>query len=479
MADPPLPDTPFTRADVLTGTQWAAVGAVGRYLIAGITTYILTQLLDPADFGLIAVAILAQLVIEYILPVGFHDVLIQHPALSPSLLDGAFWSTLLLGLTAFAIVCLLAAPVATWFDQPALASLLIVISAAALLRTVSTVPRALLSRRLDFRALTLARLGAMLIASLGAMLIAASGAGAWSLVAQVALLNGTGSIIVFRITRWRPTRIISRAALRSLWQFAPSVAAVAALSTFITRIDDQIVGYRLGVEALGYYTLAYAFLAWPVFDVLGRVSVVLYPVFARLQDDLPTLRAVYLDWLRLITLVSFPLLALGAITAPVLIPWLLGSTWKPIVIPAQLFMLGGLRSATNALNGSIYRALGKPHLHTLLELASVPCYLIAFWIGVQHGIAGVALLTALTGLLLQPLGWWLLFSITEMTLFRWIRTILPATVGTVLLASTAIPLLHLTASWDQALLRLLVVGTAGAVVYALWLFVARILTSAC
>ncbi|MCD4685011.1 MAG: lipopolysaccharide biosynthesis protein [Anaerolineae bacterium] len=469
------PNGPLTRVTTFHSTLWAAFGAVGRYLIAGITTLTLTHLLDPQHFGLVAITVLAQLIIEHILPVGFHDALIQRPTLDDATLNSAFWSALAIAIAALLSVIILAVPLADAFDQPLLAPLLIAMSAAALLRSISTVPRALLSRRLDFRTLALARIAGMLVAGTGAVMFAALGAGAWSLIAQVALLNGIGALIVFRVTRWRPRRTISRPALTSLWQFAPSVAVFTILSTLITHADDQIIGYRLGTQALGYYTLAYAFMAWPVYDVLGRVSAVLYPVFARLQNNPARLRTAYLESLQLATLCAFPLLTLIVITAPVLVPWLLGVTWEPIVIPTQLLTLGGLRAATGMLNGSVYRALGKPHLHTLLELASAPCYLVAFLIGVAHGIAGVALLTLLTGILLQPLSWWLLCRVTGLTLRQWFSTLAPAAVGALLIAGVAIPLLHYTLVWNvqNAIARLLLVSVGSGLVYMAWLWHVR------
>ncbi len=466
--------SPPTRAATLHGGLWAMLGASGRYLLAGITTLALTRLLSPADFGLVAIAALAQLLIEHILPIGFQDALIQRADLTPRVLDSAFWSVTAITLVAAASLIALAAPLAAWFGQPQLAPLLVGMAFAALLRAFSTVPRALLHRHMDFRTLALVRIAGLLVAGIGAVLLAAAGAGAWSLVAHVALVNAITLGLIARRAGYRPALNVSPAALRDLWRFAPSVAIFAALSASITKLDDQIVGFYLGPDALGYYALAYAFMAWPVYDVLGGIAVVLYPVFSRLQTDRARLQAAYLESLTLATLFAFPVLALLAISAPVLLPWLLGSRWAPAALPAQILAVGGLRAATGMLNGPVYRALNRPHLHTLLELASVPCYLTAFVVGVRHGIAGVALLIVLTGFLLQPLSWLLLFGTTGLSLRRWLGALVPAATGTLLLALAAAPVLHYTEqtriSTDA---RLVITGTAGAGVYVLWLGLIR------
>lgn len=423
-------DTPLTRGQAISGATWAAWGALGRYLLAGITTLALTHLLKPGDFGLVAITAIAQAVIEHVVPVGFHDALIQRARLETSDLDAAFWSVLAVSGGALLIVIALAPLAATWFGHPLLAPLLIGMALAALLRTISTVPRALLNRRMDFKTLTLARLAGMLIGGVGAVALALAGGGAWSLIAQVAAVNLIGTGLIWRAAGWQPGRTIPRPALRWLWSFAPSVSLFTILSYVITNADDQLVGYRLGTEALGFYALAYSFMAWPVRDVLGGVAGVLYPVFARFQDDPARLRAVYLDSLQLAALFAFPVLALLAVTAPVLIPWLIGVRWMPVVLPMQILALGGLRESAVMFNGPVYRALGKPHLHLLLEVCSVPCYVAAFVIGLDFGIAGVALFYVITGVLLQPASWWLVLGLLGVPLRDWLRALIPAGVGT-------------------------------------------------
>ncbi len=449
-------DTPLTRAQAITGAGWAAVGAVGRYLLAGITTLALTHLLTPGDFGLVAITTLAQALIEHVIPVGFHDALIQRARLEARDLDAAFWSVMALAGGALLVVIALAPLAADTFDQARLVPLLIGMALASMLRAISTVPRALLNRRMDFRTLTLARLGGMVIGGSGAVALALAGGGAWSLIAQITAVNLVGTALVWRAAGWQPGRTWERPALRGLWSFAPSVALFTILSYVISNADDQLVGYRLGPEALGFYALAYSIMAWPVRDVLGGVAGVLYPVFARCQDDPARLRAVYLESLQLATLFAFPVLALLAVTAPVLIPWGLGARWTPVVLPTQILALGGLREATVMFNGPVYRALGKPHLHLLLEVISVPCYIVAFVIGLHSGIAGVALFYVLTGLLLQPASWWLVLGLLGLPLREWLRALVPAGAGTVVAAGAAAAILLLRQRWG--------VGDAGVLV---------------
>ena len=457
------PDLSPERARVPQNIAWAIGGALFRYALAALTTLALTHLLAPQDFGLIAITAIVQLLIAHVLPVGFHDALIQRPRLDDDTLDAAFWSVL--GVTSGAVLLsvLLAPSVAAAFGQPALAALLVGAAFAAWPRALSIVPRALLARRMDFRALTLARVVGQSVGNIAAVILAVVGAGAWSLLVQIALMYAVGGLIVYRVSGWRPRARLPRAPLRPLWAFAPSVALFTVLAYAITRADDLLIGYRLGAKALGYYALAYALMAWVVQDVLGGAAVVLYPFFARLQHDRAHFHKAYLSSVSRAVHFAYPTLVLLAVMMPVGVRVLLGVRWLPLVLPAQILALAGLREAGGMFNGGVYRALGIPHWHTLLGLVSAPCYVVAFLIGVDYGVAGVAFFFLLTGWLLQPLSWWLLWRAADITWGQWLRAVWPAAVDALWMGGMAALLLRCTIGAADVLRLLLVWGSVGGV----------------
>lgn len=472
MIDLPADEALPTRTQALASSLWAAGGSLARYLLAGITTLILTRLLEPADFGLVALTVTAQELIAHVAPVGFHDALIQRPRLDRAARDTAWWSTTLVAGTLAAAVIGLSGPLARWFEQPRLAGLLVAASLVALVRALSMPARAVLARRLDFRTPTVIRAVGMFFGGAVAVALAALGTGPWSLIAHAAILNLTGTLLIWRAAGWRPGRC-DRAALGAVWRFAPSVSAFTVLVYITTNADDQLIGYRLGAGALGYYALAYSLMAWPVRDVLGGVAVVFYPVLARFQADPARLRGIFLEGLQLATLFAFPTLTLIAIGAPRFVPLLLGERWVPLVLTLQILAIGGMREAAMMLNGVVYRAVGRPHLHLMLALASTPCYLVAFLMGLHFGIEGVALFYVLAGALLHPVSWWLLSRTIDLSLRDWLAAIAPAAVGAALSGAVAAlvlgPIGASLALPDAA--ALVLGGLAAAGVYAAMLLV--------
>jgi len=470
---PPIEDVPLSRRAAVGGMGWITAGSILRYALSAITTLVLVRLLDPDDIGLMAVTVIAQTLIGQIASVGFHDALIQRPTLNQGDLSTAFWS---IGVVAglFALLVMLAAfPVAALYDEPRLGPLLIVVALVSLLRAPAAPARALLARRLDFRTPTLARLVASVLAGMCAVILALAGAGLWSLVAHLAIFNGTVTLWVLRATGWRPSRTIARPTLRALWIFAPSVIIHTITSYIVMHADDQLIAYRLGAESLGYYTLAYTVMAWPVFDLLGGVTAVLYPVLSRLQDNLPRLHAAYLEAMQIVTLLAFPFLTLVVVIAPVALPWLLGEKWKPAVVAVQILAIGGLREAPMVLTWAAYRARGRPDIQMLLGMVSLVCYLLAYVIGLEWGIEGVAFFFVLTSLLLFPVSLWLLLRVLQMPLLAWLRALVPAALGTLVMAPVAVLTLRMMHPGRAALPALVVTLAAALFAYGAAMILCR------
>jgi hypothetical protein len=112
------------------------------------------------------------------------------------------------------------------------------------------------------------------------------------------------------------------------------------------------------------------------------------------------------------------------------------------VLTTQILAVGGLRSSTIMLNGLVFRALGKPALHTLFQLCSVGPYIVAILVGLNFGIEGVAFFYVLIGAILHPVSLWLVLSTARIPFYARFRALLPPAVAVGVMSLTAILILH-------------------------------------
>ena len=105
---------------VLKGVLWSGAQTWGGRAVSFIVFVLLSRLLTPEAFGLVAMASLFIVFVQTFQDQGFGDAIIQRADLQQEHLDTAFWTNLLIGglLTCIGIIC--SGLIANLFHQPQL-----------------------------------------------------------------------------------------------------------------------------------------------------------------------------------------------------------------------------------------------------------------------------------------------------------------------------------------------------------------------
>jgi O-antigen/teichoic acid export membrane protein len=80
---------------------------------------------------------------------------------------------------------------------------------------------------------------------------------AWFAASALLELVAFAAVTHWLVPELRPTVRVSMAAIRSVWRFSLTMAAIAALSMLLTQMDRIFVSKLLSLQAFGYYSLAY------------------------------------------------------------------------------------------------------------------------------------------------------------------------------------------------------------------------------
>ncbi len=118
---------------------------------------------------------------------------------------------------------------------------------------------------------------------------------------------------------------------------------------------------------------------------------VLFPSYAKIQDDKERLARAYLKSTKMVFLMIVPVSVGLAITAQLLVPVLLGPKWAPMIPIWELFSLYGLTRPISTNSAPIFLAVGQPgrNLTASAVLLGVMLPLI-FWLIDPYGAVGVA-----------------------------------------------------------------------------------------
>jgi O-antigen/teichoic acid export membrane protein len=465
MIDPP--GQPDLRAAAVHGVRWTAMarGTVELVLLASMV--LLARLISPAEFGYFAVAIIAQELAIVITSEGVGTALVQRATVDREHLQAGLWLALAMGLvlTVLTLVSasLVVAPIfgARTADFVRLSTPLFLIAAAG------TVPMALLRRRLAFRRLSMIDVGTSVVRVGVAVALAIVGLEGESLV-----FGGLAAGLTTTLMAWgsapAPWPRLRLSAARDVMSYGLP-ASIASISWVGFRnCDYAIISARLGAVQAGYYFRAYMLAVEyqkKISIVMGQVGL---PLLARSGAEMSVLRG---QMVRLLAILTFPLLAVLTITAPELVPWLFGAEWAPAVVPMQILAVGGASTLIIDTVGVALMASGRPRALLGFGFGHFGVYAVAVLIATPFGLAGVAAAATIVHTAFLGVAYVLMFRGTsERPLLSLWTDVGPATVSCLGLVAVAAPAsVALSAAGTPTFVQLAAVTLAGLAAYALTL----------
>jgi PST family polysaccharide transporter len=350
----------------------------------------LARTLPPSDFGLMTMAIVITGFAALFKDLGVGSAVIQAGDRSTSWLSTLFWVAAGVGLAVTAILAVAAPLVAQIYREPALTDLVRVLSLTFVITGVSVVHQAILER--DLRYFDLARVEGVgaIVGAIAAIAAAEAGAGVWSLVAQTLVAAAAGTLLLWVTARWRPALTFSRREARIGGGYGAGLTTFNVVNYAARNGDYFLIGRQLGPQQLGYYTLAYRLMLLPLQMVTAVVNRVMFPSLSRVRDDPERFRWLYRRSVGATAFAAFPIGFGLLVTAPRLIPTVLGQEWEPAVPAAMILSLVGVLQAVSASVGPLLLATGAIGTLVRWGVASSITVLCAFLIGLNWGIEGVA-----------------------------------------------------------------------------------------
>ncbi|MGA1401171.1 MAG: oligosaccharide flippase family protein, partial [Phycisphaerales bacterium] len=173
------------------------LGQGGSVLLGIVSAAVLARLLDPEDFGLVAMASAFVALLGEFADLGLSQATIQRREVSAAQVNALFWVNAAAGAIAMALGAAAAWPIAIFYGDERLAWIAAALSAGFLLSGIAAQPLAVLRRRMGFTAETIVTLASIAMGLVAAIAAALAGLGYWSLVVQVLVAAAVRMIGLF------------------------------------------------------------------------------------------------------------------------------------------------------------------------------------------------------------------------------------------------------------------------------------------
>lgn len=455
------------KARAMNAAGWVALGSGGRVLVQVIQLSVLTRLLTPDDFGLMAIVLVVVSIGTLFSDSGLSSAFLQRRMVSDEARSSLYWLNIILATAVAVLIALLAPVLSLVFEAPATTGVVLVCCPILVLGALGRQFEVASEKALRFRPLVLIELCATVIGFITAVSGALAGWHAYSLAAAALMTAASRAILAFTVLShgWRPRKHLQWTEIRPYLGFGSATLASNLVNQLNASIDLMLGGRFLGMDSLGLYSVPRALvlnLQNAINPIVTRVG---FPVIAQIQADRDAVRRAYQAVMNVVCVVGAPLYVAVAVLSKEICELLLGPNWLDSAAPLSLLAVWGyLRSQGNPV-GALLLGVGRADVALHWNLALLAVYPIALWIGSWYGTTGLATSLLICAAALFVPGWrWLVFPHTGWSFWDYART----TLQPLAVAGACFGL----AAWgvgtaESPLARILFVGAIGSGAYAL------------
>ena len=359
--------------------------------IAWAITLVVIRLLEPKDYGLMAMAAVFIGFLTILSELGLGPAVIQKSDLSDQDLRNANGWVMAIDVALFTAIFFSAPAMAWFFEEPRLVPIIRVLGFNFILISAYFLPQSLMTREMNFKTRSIIELIANLISSAVVLILALSGCGVWALVLGPFGMHLFKAIAFNTIKAYRHKPAFSRQGMRRMLIFGGFVSVTRVIWYFYSQADILICGKIFGKDLLGLYSVAMQLVSIPMAKVSPLLSQIGFSAFSRIQSNLNAVQVNFLKAVQLVSVISFPVFYGLAAIAPEAIPWLLGDKWTEVVVPIQLLSIVMPIRFIDTIYGPVITGKGRPDVMMWNMVAAIIIMPAAFYFGARWGIVGLCL----------------------------------------------------------------------------------------
>lgn len=345
-------------ASTLSGATWTVSSRVLGRLVDFLTLMLLARALEPADFGVTALAMSLVVVVDTVMEVPLIQALTRLRIVEKIHLDTAFTLGVARGLFLSLVIVAAAWPFAAMYGDPHLLWLVPALALGPISRGLYNPNMVVFIKEMRFRQVFVAEFAGKIAAAALAIGVLYMGGGYWAIVASSVGSSAFTVVISYAIAPYRPA--FGLRALSDFRSFIGWFSSAQLISALNWQLDRVMLGHLIPRSTLGQYTMAGDIAAMPTQSLIGPAMQPVMAAFSRIHDDFDRLRGAYLKASRFAMFLAVPA-ALGmALTADLIVAVLIGPKWAEAAVYLRWLSLTIVLNAYVQPLASLSLAVNRP-----------------------------------------------------------------------------------------------------------------------
>ena len=360
------------KARALRSGFWVGSGNASEQGMRMIRNIVLTRILAPEAFGLMAIVLTVNGLFQAFTEVGLKEAIIQNPrGQEQTYLNCTWWISFIRGVLLYAIIYFAAPLISKFYNNNELVSLLRVAFLSMIFISAVSPKSTVAMKQLKYFRWALFYNGGGIIGIITALGLSLVYKNVWALVIGFLVENFSRLILSYILFPYLPGAKFNKEDSRAIFKFAGGMFGLPILTVIFLKTDIFVVGKICNMNDLGLYSMA-AGIAWVPFQFITMLSTkIIMPAFSEKQKDKEWINKWAFNAIYSILLIGMPMLIFVCLYGKSLLSTIYGNIYGAVATPfAIIFGVALLRTCSVPI-AAVYLSSGQPELHRLFVVVRV------------------------------------------------------------------------------------------------------------
>lgn len=331
-------------------------------ICAFIVNMILSRILTPEEYGVVAVATVFITFFSLFSDLGFGMAYIQNKSLNVKDRDCLFTFLVYVGVLLFVIFFFFAYLIARFYEDNIYIKVTQLLGLNLFLTAVNVIPNAELLKRQRFKTVGLTQVVASTVSSACAVISAKLGFSYYSIVLQTLINTLIVEIVFISITKTKFVFKVNISSVKKVLGFSTGQILFNIINYFSRNLDNLLIGKIFGNVALGYYDKAYKTSTYVVSNFSSIIGNSIQPVLSDYQDNYSLIYDKFKKIFLFLVVVGAYLSISLSLSSREIIIILYGNQWEESIPAFSFLALSLFAQMSLNITGAFYQVLNKTKL---------------------------------------------------------------------------------------------------------------------
>lgn len=438
------------------GLFWGALNNGAMQFIGLVFGIVLGRLLNPSDYGMIAMITIFTITATALQDSGFGTAIVNLDEPKDEDYNSVFWFNILTGLACYVILFFCAPFIASYYHEPRLVALSRYVFLSIIFSALGVAQSAYLQKHLMVKQRAKANVTSVLLSSCVGVVMAWKGFAYWSLATQTNVYILGNMLFYWHYSHWRPTLHIDFGPVKRMFRFSCKILGTTIIQQINNNILNILLGRYYSSRDAGFYNQAYQWNSKVIYLMQGMLGGVTQPVLVDLRNNSGRELAALRKLMRFTAFLSFPLLLGFGLVAKEFIVLAITSKWLASARLLQILSIGGAFLPLSTLLSSFIISQGKSGTYLLSTLGLCVVQITTLLLTFRWGVSTMVVLITLINVVWAFVWFFLAHRLIAYSLWMFLKDIVPfALAAAAVMVATFFITKGITTLWLLLIVRIL------------------------